>query len=146
MLCFTGNVHLPWKDHCLLQLGATRSAKERGNVTGQWLSGKWHNTISTSASQLDLFCLMTHMGKAVSFRTNQGLAAEYCWFSILASTIYLPAWNCQARGSPMAPQRIWRQPKNVSRSNPFLHTKMASPESSKEPMEESNRAGMKCYP
>lgn len=68
ILCFTGNVHLPWKDHCLLQLRATGSAKARGNVIGQWLSGKRYSAISTSASQLDLFCLMAHMGKAGSFR------------------------------------------------------------------------------
>lgn len=55
ILCFTGNVHLPWKNHCLLQLRATRSAKTRGNLIGQRLSGKQYNAISTSASPLDLF-------------------------------------------------------------------------------------------
>jgi len=66
ILCFTGNVHLPWKEHCLLQLRTARSAKARGNVIGQWLSGKQYNPISTSASQLDLVCPMTR-GKGELF-------------------------------------------------------------------------------
>lgn len=111
-------MHLPWKGNCLLQLRAAGSAKAKGNVTGQWLSGKQYNAISTSASQCDLFCPMTHMGKAGSLRSSQGLAPKPCGFHTPASAIHMvtlcvyPLFcapvlshygNCHTRGCPMAP-------------------------------------------
>lgn len=160
ILHFTGNVHLPWKDHCLLQLRAAGSAKARGNVIGQWLSGKQYNAISTSASQLDLFCPMTHVGKAGSFRISQGLAPKPCSFYTLASAahmvtlciyLFFVVLSSDTTGTAMLKAALW-PPQNMKRApkrlliRPLLHTRMVSPESSKGPMEKDNSDDLKYYP
>lgn len=130
ILCFTGNVHFSWKDHCLLQLRAAGSAKARGNVIGQWLSNKRYNVISTLASQLDLFYPMTHVGNTGFFRINPGLAPKPIWFCTPASATHsdpvhlralcAPTWReLSCESLPFDPHRIQNEPQNVSWSVPF---------------------------
>lgn len=113
---------------------------------------KQYNAISTSASQLDLCCLLTHVGNAISSRINQGLAPKPCCFYTAASathddSLHPPAlcapifWhdgNCHARDCPSLPMNMTTAPKGLL-IRPLFHNRTVSSEYTKGPTEKDNR-------